>query len=90
MSKRHLSLSPGNPKKESSQKLHLGQTAVEAMLWHYAFGKPRDSLDVTVGSAGDLSELSAEDLLHRVDWLREQVREQAASERALPGEYRSA
>ena len=23
--------------------------AVEAMLWHYAFGKPRDSLDVTVG-----------------------------------------
>ena len=21
--------------------------AVEAMLWHYAFGKPRDSLDVT-------------------------------------------
>ena len=26
--------------------------AVEAMLWHYAFGKPRDSLDVTVGPAG--------------------------------------
>ena len=38
--------------------------AVEAMLWHYAFGKPRDSLDVTVGPAGDLSELSMEDLLH--------------------------
>ena len=31
----------------------------------------------------DLSELSAEDLLHRVDGLREQVREQAARERAL-------
>ena len=26
--------------------------AVEAMLWHYAFGKPKDSLDVTVGHAG--------------------------------------
>ena len=58
--------------------------AVEAMLWHYAFGKPKDSLDVTVGPAGDLSELSAEELLHRVDGLREQVREQAARERALP------
>ena len=58
--------------------------AVEAMLWHYAFGKPRNSLDVTVGPAGDLSELSTEDLLHRVDGLREQVREQAARERALP------
>ena len=41
--------------------------AVEAMLWHYAFGKPKDSLDVTVGPAGDLSERSTEDLLHRAD-----------------------
>ena len=41
--------------------------AVEAMLWHYAFGRPRESLEVTVGPAGDLSELSTEDLLHRVD-----------------------
>jgi len=58
--------------------------AVEAMLWHYAFGKPRESLEVTMGAAGDLSELSTEDLLHRVDGLREQLREQAAQERALP------
>ncbi len=64
--------------------------AVEAMLWHYAFGKPKDSLDVTVGRAGgDLSELSTEDLLHRVDGLREQLREQAAREQALPAECRS-
>ena len=54
--------------------------AVEAMLWHYAFGKPRESLEVTVGPAGDLSELSTEDLLHRVDGLREQLREQAGHE----------
>jgi len=63
--------------------------AVEAMLWHYAFGKPRESLDVTVGPAGDLSELSAEDLLHRADGLREQLREQAAREQALPAECSS-
>ena len=63
--------------------------AVEAMLWHYAFGKPKESLDVTVGPAGDLSELSAEDLLHRADGLRERLREQAARERALPAECSS-
>jgi len=63
--------------------------AVEAMLWHYAFGKPKDSLDVTVGPAGDLSELSTEDLLQRVDGLRERLREQAAHERALPAQYSS-
>ena len=55
------------------------------MLWHYAFGKPKDSLNVTIGPAGDLSELSTEELLHRVDGLREQ----AARERALPAQYRS-
>ena len=27
--------------------------AAEAMLWHYAFGKLRHSLDVTVGPAGE-------------------------------------
>jgi len=65
--------------------------AVEVMLWHYAFGKPKDSLDVTVGHAGGtFSELSTEDLLHRVDGLREQLREQTARERALPAEYRTA
>ena len=32
--------------------------AVEAMLWHYAFGKPRDSLDVTVGPAGERTSAS--------------------------------
>ena len=64
--------------------------AVEAMLWHYAFGKPKDSLDVTVGPAGDLSELSTEDLLHRADRLRERLWEQSVRERALPAEYRTA
>ena len=55
--------------------------AVEAMLWHYAFGKPKDSLNVTIGPAGDLSELSTEELLHRVDGLREQ----AARDHSLRG-----
>ena len=64
--------------------------AVEAMLWHYAFGKPRESLEVTMGPAGDLSELSTEDLLHRADGLRVRLREQAARERALPAECRPA
>ena len=40
------------------------------MLWHYAFGKPEESLDVNIGPAGDLSELRTEECLHRVDGLR--------------------
>ena len=64
--------------------------AVEAMLWHYAFGKPRESLEVTVGPAGDLSELSTEDLLHRADRLREQLAEHAAREQSLPALHRTA
>jgi len=63
--------------------------AVEAMLWHCAFGKPKESLDVTVGPAGELSELSTEDLLHRADGLGERLREQAARERALPAQCSS-
>jgi len=56
--------------------------AVEAMLWHYAFGQPRDWLNVTVCPAGeDLGELSTEELLHRVDGLREQ----AARDHSLRG-----
>ena len=63
--------------------------AVEAMLWHYTFGKPKDSLDVTLNPGGDLSELSTEDLLHRADGLRERLREQVAREQALPAECSS-
>ena len=61
--------------------------AVEAMLWHYAFGRARESLDMTVGPAGEeLSEPSPEDNLQRMDEPREQSPEQAARERALPAE----
>ena len=63
---------------------------VEAMLWHYAYGKPRDTMHVTVGERQeDLSELSTEELMHRVDSLREQANEVAALERSLPAEFRS-
>ena len=64
---------------------------VEAMLWHYAYGKPRDSVHVTVGEhQEDLTELSTEELMHQVDLLREQVNEVAALKRTLPAAFRTA
>ncbi len=65
--------------------------AVETMLWHYAYGKPTDIVDVTVGAREEnLRELSTEELLERVDTVREQLPEADATERALPAAYRTA
>lgn len=65
--------------------------AIEAMLWHYAYGKPKETVALTVGEApNDLSELSAEELLQQADELRERLRERVARERSLPAEYRTA
>ena len=61
------------------------------MLWHYAYGKPTDIVDVTVGAREEnLRELSTEELLERVDTVREQLREADATERALPAASRTA
>ena len=63
--------------------------AVETMLWRYAYGKPTDIVDVTVGAREEnLRELSTEELLQRVDTVREQLLEADAIERALPAAFR--
>jgi hypothetical protein len=53
------------------QRLLKGKLApaVEAMLWHYAFGKPKDELDLKV-SAGDqeLVELLLEGRRRAANW----------------------
>ena len=59
--------------------------AIETMLWHYAYGKPTDIVDVTVGAREEnLRELSTEELLQRVDRLREQLLEADAIGRSIP------
>ena len=45
----HTTISDAEP----VELLERSAPTVEAMLWHYAFGKPRDSLDVTVAPAGE-------------------------------------
>jgi hypothetical protein len=61
------------------------------MLWHYAYGKPKETVGVTFGQGGeDLSELTTAELLRRVDGLREQLAEHAARERSLPAEFLTA
>lgn len=63
--------------------------AIEQMLWHYAFGKPVEQVQVTVTQGEDLSTLSADDLLARADALRAQLLEAAAEEAAIPAEFHS-
>lgn len=46
-------------------KLGTLPPAVETMLWHYAYGKPAENLNVNVQDQTDLSSLSVEDLAGR-------------------------
>ena len=65
--------------------------AIEAMLWHYAYGKPKETIGVTVVEAhDDLSGLSTEKLLQKADDVRDWLRERVAREQSLPAEYRPA
>lgn len=58
--------------------------AVETMLWHYAYGKPADTVNLNVNSQGeDLSSLSTEELCTRAEELREALREASEAERAI-------
>lgn len=48
--------------------------AVEIMLWHYQFGKPKDVVDVNVSRKGeDLTKLSDEELARRAKELSERI-----------------
>lgn len=63
--------------------------AIEAMLWHYAYGKPIEQVEIQVSQAhDDLSKLSVEELQQRARDLARQLEEAQQLEDALPGEYR--
>lgn len=61
---------------------------VETMLWHYAFGKPAETLNVNMNE--DLSKLSMDELLERARSLGEKIEEIKAVEDAIPVEYKVA
>jgi len=52
--------------------------AVETMLWHYAYGKPIEQVQLNVTQTEDLSALTADELLQRADALRQQLADLSA------------
>lgn len=58
--------------------------AIEAMLWGYAFGKPQESVDITVRE--DLSALTTEQLAERAEQALQTLREAKALEDAIDAE----
>lgn len=73
---------------EARMKRHELPPAVEVMLWHYAFGKPVEQVEVKV-TTQDLSSLSAVELLEKADKLRQELLDAAAAEAAIPAEFRT-
>jgi hypothetical protein len=58
--------------------------ALEAMIWHYAFGKPAETINLNVQEGQeDLSGLSTEELLERSKKLQEALEEATAVENAI-------
>lgn len=63
---------------------------VEQMIWHYAYGKPPEEVNVNVSQQEDLSNLSTEQLLARMSDLARQLDEVKQLEEAIPAEYKIA
>lgn len=65
--------------------------AVEVLLLHYAFGKPLEQVQVQVSSQQqDLSQLSGEELLRRMDEMQAALRDLQELEEAIPARYKVA
>ena len=63
---------------------------MEPVILAYAYGKPKESIDLHVGPlAEDLSALSIEELAQRAEAMTQQLREARELEAALPAEYRT-
>lgn len=62
--------------------------AMEALLWYYAYGKPKEQIEVTVQHE-DLSSLSHEELLARIDEKRDELLSAAAQKAAIPVEFQT-
>jgi hypothetical protein len=64
--------------------------AMEQTLWHYAYGKPTERMEVAVQSGPDLSELSAQELCDQLVALVGEAQSAAREEEALMQELRGA
>jgi hypothetical protein len=63
--------------------------SMEPVIWAYAWGKPKESVDLRVGRIeDDLSHLSTEELTLRAMEMVRQLREVQEEEQAIPADYR--
>lgn len=66
-------------------------TPIEVLLYHYAYGKPMEQIQLTMTQeVEDLSTLSMSDLLTRANDLREAIEEAQQIEAVLPAQYKVA
>jgi hypothetical protein len=67
---------------------------MEAVMWAYGYGKPKESVDVhvlhSIDDTDDLTECSTEELQLRLKRLTEKLEEAASIEASIPAEYRVA
>lgn len=47
---------------------------IEQMLWHYTYGKPKENVQITLGNAAELREMTDEELEERASAVLEQIR----------------
>lgn len=62
--------------------------AIETMLWHYAYGKPIEQINLNVSQQEDLSQLSVQELFDRAKKLSDALEEAQQLEAALPTEFK--
>lgn len=63
--------------------------AIESMLWHYAYGKPIEQVQVQVmQGVQDFGSMSVEELQQALSDMRTQLEEAQALEDALPAQYK--
>jgi hypothetical protein len=60
--------------------------AMEPVLWAYGFGKPVERVQIETHVDAELEEMSADELLHRVDEIREMLLA-VATDAALPASF---
>lgn len=64
--------------------------AVECMLWHYAYGKPIEQVNLNVTQHEDLSALGLDELFLRARELAQQIDEAQQLANAIPAEFKAA
>lgn len=74
---------------EKSLKDRTLPPALEQMIWHYAYGKPVENVNVAV-TTEDLSSVPTEELVQRYQARLKELEEVSLLEGAIPAEFKTA